>query len=61
MYYILYTENCQPKVRKFALEVCRESFIKDFLLENQDNEDNYIDLVFDGTIKFCNYIKENGD
>ena len=62
-FYVVYTENCTPKVRVFDDEFEAYRFIGAFKLAHQhkvSEEDNWVDMVFAGRVMFSsNTIEES--
>jgi hypothetical protein len=55
MYYVLYTEDCSPKIKSFKSKPLALAFVASFKLQYQNKsneEDNWIDLIFSGDIIF---------
>lgn len=48
--FVVYVEHCAVKHKQFASEKARDCFVRDFLIEYQDNSDCFIDFIGDGTI-----------
>lgn len=54
--FVIYVESCEPKLKIFYLDSELKEFVRSFLLENQDNSDNYIDIIYNKfEIEYCSY------
>jgi hypothetical protein len=56
-FYVIYTENCSPKIRSFKDEFEAYRFIGAFKLTHQlkyNEQDNWIGMVFAGRIMYTN-------
>ena len=53
-YFVNYTDKCEPKMIEFKSKIARDKWVNNFLLNNQFNEDNYIDQIFEGEITWIN-------
>jgi hypothetical protein len=51
-YYLYVVEDCSPSIREFSTDEERSEFLVDFLLKSQDNPDNFIDIIFEGTVSY---------
>ena len=55
--FVILVQNCEPKVHTFYLQSELDKFVLEFLLDNQDNEDNRIDLIYKkGMITYSGYL-----
>lgn len=57
-YHILLVEGCVVSIKSFKTLKARKTFIYNFLLNNQRNEDYGIDLIFEGGISYACYEME---
>ena len=54
--FVLYTDKCEPKIAVFFLRSELDEFVKKFLLENQMNSDNNINMIYhENMIMFTDY------
>ena len=53
-WFIIYTEDCEQKMITFSKREAVNFFIADFLLQNQGNDDSFIDVVGRGSIDYSN-------
>ena len=55
-YYVRYVESCTPRLKVFDTEHERIRFIIEF---EEDRDDNWIDLVFNGEVIYDSEIEDN--
>jgi hypothetical protein len=53
-WFIIYTELCEQKIVTFTKRETVNAFLSDFLLQYQNNDDSFIDVVGRGTIDYSN-------
>lgn len=51
--FVVYVEQGAVKHKQFASEKARDCFVRDFLLENQNNNDSFVEFIGDGTISLA--------
>ena len=51
-HFVIYTEVCSPKIKKFRTHRQAKSWIFEFLKENQGNPDAWISIWFKGEVFF---------
>lgn len=61
MYFIVYAENCTVKVKEFKKEKDMKDFLIKFLLESQDNPDNFVDVYGEGRVLWTQISREGKD
>jgi len=52
LYHIQYIESCSTKIKSFITLKARDKFLLDFLLKSQNEPDNWIDILFEGTLEW---------
>jgi len=48
--FVVYVEQGAVKHKQFVSEKARDCFVRDFLLDSQNNDDSFVEFIGDGTI-----------